>query len=38
MVRRPVRRSAGRWLTNPWVLCGMGVAAASVVGFRLWRR
>lgn len=38
MGRQPARRTAVRWLTNPWALAGLGLAAASVVGMRLWRR
>jgi hypothetical protein len=38
MGRRPVRRAATRWLANPWVLSAVGLAAASVVGMRLFRR
>jgi len=38
MGRRPVRRVTGRWLTNPWLLSAVGLAAASMVGMRIWRR
>jgi hypothetical protein len=36
--RRPAPRRVGRWLTNPWVLSALGLAAASYVGLRIWRR
>ena len=35
---RPERRSPFRMLSSPWVLSAVGVALASYVGTRLWRR
>ncbi len=37
-MRRPARRRALDLLSNPWVLSAVGLAAASWVGVRLWRR
>ncbi len=36
--RRPARRRATALLGNPWVLSAVGLAAASYVGVRFWRR
>lgn len=38
MPRRVARRSSLRLLGNPWVLSAVGLAAASYVGVRMWRR
>ena len=38
MSRRAVRRSSLRFLGNPWLLSAIGLAAASYVGIRIWRR
>ncbi len=36
--KRSVPRGIGGWMTNPWLLSAVGLAAASYVGVRIWRR
>ena len=36
--KRPLSRGVTGWVTNPWLLSAVGLAAASYVGIRMFRR
>jgi len=38
MERRAVRRGNLGFFGNPWLLSAVGLAAASYLGMRIWRR